>query len=416
MGYPYLDDGGQPGCAGAGPPIAFFSMITVKHRTAVAAGAVVVCLAVSMVPAAAAPDRPSDVPPPPSRTALVEQAERVVAGGTPGVVVETRDERGRRTVVAGVGDLRTERAPRPSGQFRVGSVTKSFTAAVVLSLVDEGEIDLDAPIDRYLPGMLPYPEPITVRWLLQHRSGLADYGTGLWASPELVAGSRFADYEPAELVQIATQEPLQFVPGEEFGYSNTDYVLLGLLVERVTGQSYADELERRVLDPAGLRHTYAPGHSPWLLRSAARGYEVAASDTTELTDLTHYNMSVAWASGDLVSTTRDVNRFYAELLDGRLLSRSSLREMKQALPAFDGFEYGLGLGHAEFCGQEVWGHVGGVPGYNTYSFTSPRTERQITVTVNQGLSQNGDASDAAYGLLALEFCGDPATEEAAAGQ
>lgn len=337
----------------------------------------------------------------------MQQAERVVAAGIPGVVVETREGRGGQTVVAGVGDLRTDQAPRPHGQFRIGSVTKSFTATVVLSLVAEGRADLDAPIDRYLPGVLPYSAPITVRELLQHRSGLYDYGNVLWASPELVARSQFADYEPSELVRIATREPLQFIPGTEFGYSNTDYVLLGMLVERITGHSYADELERRVLVPAVLRHTYAAGHSPWLRRPAARGYE-AVEPSTRLADLTSYNMSAAWASGDIVSTTRDVNRFYAALLDGRLLPESLLREMQQTSPAFPGFGYGLGLGRTEFCGQEVWGHVGGVPGYGTYSFTSPRSGRQITVAVNQGITQNQAAQEAAYALVALEFCGDPA--------
>ncbi|MFJ3407313.1 serine hydrolase domain-containing protein [Promicromonospora sp. NPDC090134] len=380
-----------------------------KRRAARAAVAVVVaaCLTASMAPATAAPGGSSAIPAPPSRAALVQQAERIVAAGTPGVVVETRDEDGGQTVVAGTGDLRTGRAPQPHGQVRIGSVTKTFTATVVLSLVAEGRVDLDAPIGRYLPGVLPYAEPITVRELLQHRSGLYDYGTVLWATPEVAARSRFADHEPSELVGIATREPLQSAPGVEFGYSNTDYVLLGMLVERVTGHGYARELERRVLRPAGLRHTYVPGHSPWLLRPAARGYEAVGS-FAGLTDLTAYNMSVAWASGDLVSTVGDVNRFYAALLGGRLLPDPLLREMRQTLPAFPGFDYGLGLGRTEFCGQEVWGHVGGVPGYGTYSFTSARSGRQVTVVVNQGLTQNMAAEDAAYALVALEFCGEHA--------
>ncbi|MFE7504315.1 serine hydrolase domain-containing protein [Promicromonospora sp. NPDC057488] len=380
--------------------------MSIVHRRAVAA-ATLVCLAASIGSAVAAPDPQATIAAPPSTAALVQQAERIVAAGTPGVVVETRDERGRRTVVAGTGDLRTDRAPRPDGQFRVGSVTKSFTAAVVLSLVAEGRIELDAPVARYLPGVLPYAEPISVRELLQHRTGLSDYGDVLWADPGLVARSRFADHEPAELVGIATREPLGSAPGTEFGYSNTDYVLLGMLVERVTGNGYADELERRVLGPAQLRDTYVSGHGPWLRRPAMRGYE-AVGPTTRPTDLTAYNMSVAPASGDIVSTARDVNRFYAALLGGRLLPDRLLREMRAALPAFPGFDYGLGLGRTEFCGQEVWGHVGGVPGYGTYSFTDPRSDRQVTVVVNQGMTQSAAAEDAAYALVALEFCGEPA--------
>jgi D-alanyl-D-alanine carboxypeptidase len=339
---------------------------------------------------------------------LVQQAGKVVAAGVPGVSVETRDERGTQTIVAGVGDLRTHEPPRPFGQFRIGSVTKSFTASLVLSLVADGRIHLDTPINRYLPGVLPYSEPITVRQLLQHRSGLFDYGSVLWANPQLVARSRYRNYAVADLVRIATQKPLQFIPGSEFGYSNSDYVMLGMLVEKVTGDSYAHELSRRVLVPAGLRHTYIAGHDPRLPRPSARGYEAVRSPT-RLTDLTTYNMSVAWASGDIVSDTHDVNLFYSALLDGRLVPPTLLRQMRQTEPAFPGFEYGLGLGHTEICGRQIWGHVGGVPGYGTYSFnSSPPSARQITISVNRSLTMSPAAEGEINTLIADEFCGDPA--------
>ncbi|GAA4630314.1 serine hydrolase domain-containing protein [Actinoallomurus vinaceus] len=377
-----------------------------KRTAAVVAGSALVCGALPITTATAAPGVASSAPPP-SRSTLVQQAGRVVAAGVPGVSIETRDERGTRSAVAGVGNLRTNEPPRASGQFRIGSVTKSFTATLVLRLVADGRIDLDAPIDRYLPGVLPYSEPITVRQLLQHRSGLFDYGSVLWANPQLVARSRYRDYAPADLVRIATQKPLQFTPGREFGYSNTDYVMLGMLVEKVTGDSYAHELSRRVLDPAGLRHTYIAGHDPRLRQPSARGYE-AVHSSTRLTDLTTYNMSVAWASGDIVSTAHDLNLFYSALFGGRLVPRTLLQQMQQTQPAFPGFEYGLGLGHTEMCGQQVWGHVGGVPGYGTYSFTSPQSARQITISVNRSLTLSKAAGDEINALIADEFCGDPA--------
>lgn len=377
-----------------------------KRAAAATAGSALVCLALPLTPAAATPDVTSSAPPP-SRSTLVQQAERIVAAGVPGVNVETRDERGTRSIVAGAGNLHPDEPPRPAGQFRAGSLTKSFTATLVLSLVADGQIDLDAPIDSYLPGLLPYSEPITVRQLLQHRSGLFDYGEVLWANPKLVAQSRHRDYAPADLVRVATREPLQFTPGTQFLYSNTDYVLLGLLVEKVTGHSYAHELSQRVLDPAGLRHTYVAGHDPRLRQPSAHGYE-AVHPSNQLTDLTTYNMSVAWASGDLVSTTHDLNLFYSALLDGRLLPPDLLRQMQQSAPAFPGFEYGLGLGHTEMCGQQLWGHVGGVPGYGTYSFTSQQSARQITISVNRSLTLTPAAEDEINALIADEFCGDPA--------
>ena len=119
-------------------------------------------------------------------------------------------------------------------------------------------------------------------------------------------------------------------------------------------------------------------------------------------------MSAAWASSDLVSTTGDINRFYAALLGGKLLPPNLLRQMKRSGPAFPGFEYGLGLGHGEMCGQQVWGHVGGVPGYGTYSFTSPRTARRITVAVNRSITLGAAAEKAINALVAAEFCGDAA--------
>jgi D-alanyl-D-alanine carboxypeptidase len=383
-------------------------MTIVKQAAGVVAGSALVCLALPVAPVAAAPDvAPSGSPP--SRSTLLQQAGRVVAAGVPGVTIETRDDRGTRSVVAGVGNLRTNKPPSPSGQFRIGSITKSFTSTLVLSLVADGKIDLDAPIDHYLPGLLPYPEPITVRQLLQHRSGLYDYANVLWPNPKVMAESRHLDYAPADLVRIAiaAQETLPFTPGEQFLYSNTDYVILGMLVEKVTGDSYAHELSRRVLGPAGLRDTYLPGHHPRLRQPSARGYE-AVDSSGRLTDLTTYNMSVAWASGDLVSTTHDLNLFYSALFGGRLLPLPLLRQMQQSDDAFPGFEYGLGLGHTEMCGQQVWGHQGGVPGYGTYSFTSPQSARQITISVNRSLTLSPAAEDAINALIAVEFCGDPA--------
>jgi D-alanyl-D-alanine carboxypeptidase len=371
-----------------------------KHSAAIVAGSALVCLALPITPAAASSA------PPPSRPTLLQQAGKVVAAGVPGVGIETRDERGTRSVVAGVGNLRTNEPPRPSGRFRIGSVTKSFTATLVLSLVAEGRVDLDAPIDRYLPGLLPYSDPISVRQLLQHRSGLYDYGNVLWPDPKTTAESRYRDYAPADLVRIATRKPLQFTPGDQFLYSNTDYVVLGMLVEKVTGDGYAHQLTRRVLEPAGLRHTYLAGHDPRLRRPSARGYE-AVDSSTGLTDLTDYNMSVAWASGDLVSTAHDLNLFYAALLEGRLLPPALLRQMQQYQDAFSGFQYGLGLGHTEMCGQQVWGHQGGVPGYGTYSFTSPQSGRQITISVNRSLTLSQAAEEEINALIADEFCGDP---------
>lgn len=342
------------------------------------------------------------VPAPPARSVLQDAANAVVAAGVPGVSVEVRDEHGSWSGVAGVGDLTTGTRPNPRRQFRIGSATKSFTATMVLQLVAEKRIELDAPIDRYLPGLLPYSAPITVRHLLQHRSGLFDYRDVLWPNPQAVSDGRFRHYTPTQLVGIATRYPLGFTPGTEFAYSNTNYIVLGMLIEKVTHRSVADELERRILRPAGLRHTYLAGDLPVLRRPAMRGYELIDGAWT---DLTAYNMSVSWTTGAIVSTAADVNRFYRALLTGTLLPAAELRQMQQALPAFPGFGYGLGLANGKFCGQQIWGHVGGAPGYLTYAFTRSDGGRQIAITVNQSLTVGQQVNAAIGAMLATEFCG-----------
>ncbi len=346
-----------------------------------------------------------DTPSPPSRSTLLKAARQVVATGVPGVIVATRDEHGARTLVAGKRSRHGNRPPRAGGQVRIASVTKTFTATLVLDLVADGRLGLDTPVRRYLPGLLPYPERITVRHLLQHRSGLFDYGNVLWKTPRRAYKSRYQDLSRKHLLRIATRRPLQSRPGGRFLYSNTDYVVLGLLVEKVTGRSFAHALSRRVLRPAGLSHTFVPGHDPRLPRAAMRGYDVVHA-SGRLTDLTAYNMSVAAHSGDLASTVHDMNRFYAQLLGGHLLPPRLLRQMKSGRPAFPGFEYGLGLGQTEMCGQQVWGHVGSVPGYGTHSFTSTDGGRQITVSVSRGLTLDTDSANAINQLVATEFCGD----------
>lgn len=362
--------------------------MNLKNLIAVGASVALLTTAVPSRPSLAAPPRPE----------LQARANAIVAAGAPGVSVEVRDEHGSWNGVA----ASTGPRPDPARQFRVGSATKSFTATMVLQLVAEQRIELDAPVERYLPGLLPYRQTITVRHLLQHRSGLFDYRDELWPNLRAVRDSRFRHYAPAQLVRIATRQSLGFDPGTRFSYSNTNYIILGLLIEKVTQRSVAGELERRIIRPAGLRHTYLAGDFPFLLRPAMRGYELVDG---ALTDLTAYNMTVSWTTGAIVSTAADLNRFYRALLTGKLLPAAELKQMQQALPAFPGFGYGLGLANGELCGQQIWGHVGGAPGYLTYTFTRSDGKRQITITVNVSLTVTKAVEEAIGAMLATEFCG-----------
>jgi D-alanyl-D-alanine carboxypeptidase len=364
--------------------------ISVKSVAACAAAALTVGFAAA--PTAAAPARPD----------LEELADAIVDAGAPGAIVTVEDEDGTWTGASGVGNLRTGSEPDPQGRIRIGSITKTFTATMVLQLAEEGAIELDAPIDQYLDGVLPYGEDITVRRLLQQNSGIPDYQDDLWPDPRTAAEHRFESYEPEALVAIATREPLD--PSGEFQYSNTNYIVLGMLIEEVTQRALATELRERILIPAGLDRTYLAEAFPLMPFPAMRGYEALGVEGEPLTDLTAFNMTVSWSTGAIVSTQADVNRFFEALLGGELLGDELLSEMKKTIPAFKGFGYGLGLAGGEPCGTPIWGHVGGSVGYLTYSFTDDGAERQITITVNQSLTATPEVSDAITAMVAAEFC------------
>ncbi|MFC3491107.1 serine hydrolase domain-containing protein [Glycomyces rhizosphaerae] len=363
--------------------------------------AAVSCASLAALALAAAP---AQAAPAPLRADLQDQADAIVAAGAPGVSIAVRDELGAWNGVAGVGDIAKGTPPDPGGFIRTGSITKSFTATMVLQLVEEHQIELDGPIDAYLPGLLPYEETITVEDLLRHQSGLPDYQPLVWPDVQTVHDQRFHTYLPEALVELATEEPLEFTPGDEFAYSNTGYIVLGMLIEEVTDHSYARELAQRILRPAGLHRTYLAGVFPFLPNPSMRGYEALTDPEGPLTDLTTYNMSVSWSTGAIVATQADVNRFYEALLSGDLLGAEQLAQMQETVPAFDGFGYGLGLAGAELCGREIWGHVGGAQGYLSYSFTSADLSRQLTITVNRSLTADPAVSEAITAAIQTEFC------------
>lgn len=269
-------------------------------------------------------------------------------------------------------------------EHRVGGITKSFTAATVLSLVGEGLIDLDAPIARYLPGLLTDGRggQITVRMLLNHTSGIQDFmvinladGSApppagvLFTTLDGIADSATRTYSPHDLLRIGLSLPPLGPPGSVWSYASTNYVILGLLIEKTTGRGYEEEVTRRVLGPLDLRGSYLPGG-----RRRLRGPHLPAYvpwTGGALRDFATYDMSWAWASCDLVSTARDLNTFYSALLGGRLLPSALLNEMKTTVPMAPAFPQYAGYGLGIFwtigpCGP-TWGHDGLVVGHCAYS-------------------------------------------------
>jgi D-alanyl-D-alanine carboxypeptidase len=299
----------------------------------------------------------------------------VVASGAPGATALVRD--GGRTLhlASGSGTVATRRPMRPRDRFRVGSVTKTFVAAVVLQLAGEGSLALEDAVERWLPGLLPNGAHITIRQLLNHTSGLADYGIDRGFVTKAFHDPLRA-WAPRELVAIAAAHNAQFAPGTGWAYSNTDYLVLGLIVEAATGRSLGIELRRRIFAPLRLRATSLPS-APSIAGRHAHGYFVRP-----LEDVTVVSPSIVGAAGALVSNADDLSRFFRSLLGGRLLPPGLIRAMETMVNASAEFSYGLGLQKvATGCGA-LWGHTGGMPGYSTSALGSKDGKRQVIVLVN----------------------------------
>ncbi|WP_406084532.1 serine hydrolase domain-containing protein [Streptomyces virginiae] len=285
----------------------------------------------------------------------------------PAALASVQDRDGRiRTYTAGLGDLATgSKVPR-DGQVRIGSNTKTFVAVVVLQLVGEGKIGLDTTVDTYLPELVRGEgidgRRITVRELLQQTSGLPNYSDYL--------GDDVRYYSPRELLDTALQHPAEFDPGTSWKYSNTNYILAGLIVQKVTGRPLAEEIDRRIIKRIGLRHTYFPAPGEMTIREPhPQGYHRNPADGP-LRDITEIDPSWGWAAGQMVSTNSDLNRFFGALLAGHLLPSAQLAQMRSTVPAEATFgpaaRYGLGLVSRPLpCGGLSWGHGGSFPGYET---------------------------------------------------
>ncbi len=333
------------------------------------------------------------------RAALQEALDRIVATGATAALARVDSPSGGWRSAAGVRELGRPARPVAGGQFRVGSITKTFVATVVLQLVGEGRLRLDDTLERWLPGAIPNGARITIRNLLQHTSGVFNYTQILFGTVEDVLRARYHTFRPEELVALAAGQPPVFEPGTAWEYSNTNYVLLGLIVRRVTGHAYGREVERRILRPLRLRGTEVPGTDVTIDGPHAHGYEPREQDGEVVpVDFTDLNPSMAYSAGEIVSTTADLNRFYRSLLGGRLLRPAQLTEMLNPVGEEN---YGLGIYQQPLPGgPTLWGHTGGIFGYLTFSFSAPDATTQATVSINPWL---GDFSPALIDLLLIAF-------------
>lgn len=329
------------------------------------------------------------------------------AGAATAVLAEVRDVDGWSwRGSAGVAELGTSRRVPVNGRFRVGSVTKSFVATVVLQLVSERRMSLDDKLSRWLPGVVPNADRITVRNLLQHTSGVFNYTDRLfelYPTIDDILRIRYHSWSPSEILALIDGRPALFEPGTQWSYSNTNYILLALIIMRVTGRDYASEVDRRVLRPVRLNATETPGDNPFVRGPHSHGYEPAVrGEAVEPVDVTVFNPSVAWAAGEMTSTTTDLNHFYSALMRGKLVPAAQLAEMRTS---FRDAEYGLGLQSFQLPCARLWGHTGGIFGYATLAASTEDGQRSLSLSVNPWIE--GDPNPPLLELALAAFCDAP---------
>ncbi|MFF9216214.1 serine hydrolase domain-containing protein [Streptomyces viridosporus] len=313
-------------------------------------------------------------------TAALEKALAGLPDGDVSAALVRVGGKGTWTGTAGVRDLRTGAPALENARFRAGSTTKTVTAAIVLQLVAEGRVELDAPVTRYLPGLLPasFAEPPTVRHLLTYTSGLQP-GASLGATTEEMYVNRFRTLTPERVVATAVAKGPAADPGERQVYQNIDYTVLGLLIEKVTGDRYEHQADVRIFRPLGMRHTGFPaGADPRVHGPHHRAYADIGGRTT---DVTEWNMSDRWAAGNMISTTADLERFLVALFRGRVVPRPLLDQML-TVPDVDGATYGMAWERYVHNGREIWGKTGSRPGYHTVLAATRDLSRTVVYSVN----------------------------------
>ncbi|MFI0777977.1 serine hydrolase domain-containing protein [Streptomyces sp. NPDC021212] len=342
------------------------------------------------------------------RGAVRTAVRRLVTDGeAPGAAALVRDGGVTRFTTAGVADTRSGRRIQRDDHFRAGSVTKTVIAALTLRLSGEGRLDLSDTVEKHLPGLVRghgnNGRKITLRQLLTHTSGLFDYTADPVLARRLSAtdGADSADdtkrYDPAFLVRTALAHRPAFAPGAKWGYSNTNYVLLGMVVEQVTGRSYATEAERRVLGPLALRDTSFPGARTTLPAPHGIGYDSRGGAWRDVTDL---DPSSAGAAGEMISTLDDLSRFLGALLRGKAVPEAQLRRMEDT--SASGGRYGMGLFPVKLpCGRTVWGHNGQVNGSYALAVATRDGRHTLVYRLNSAGPPDPDAENA---LLTAEFC------------
>lgn len=279
-------------------------------------------------------------------------------------------------------------------RFRMGSNTKTFVAVVVLQLAEEGTLSLDDSVEKWLPGVVSGNgndgSRVTIRQLLQHTSGIHNYTADLFTNftADDFNRVRYDSVSPEELLVIALGHPPDFEPGTSWNYSNTNYVLAGMIIEKATGGDWPSQVQERIIAPLGLTATFEPGEDPDLPNPHSQGYHLFV-ENEPLVDVTSYNHTWGGAAGSLISTLDDLTRFWRALQSGELLAPTQLAEMQMTVAAtgleevIPGVRYGLGIMRVPTsCGGSYWGHFGDTTGFTTRNAVNLEGTRSVVLSNN----------------------------------
>ena len=314
---------------------------------------------------------------PPSQNELQRETDRLVAtSDMPAAIVLFEQDGVRRVAAAGLADVNRRRRARPDDRFWVGSITKAFVATAVMQLVAEHRLSLDDTIEKRLPGLVRAGRRVRIRNLLNHTSGIPEY-MALEPFRSATARNPRVVIPPRRLIASAVRLRLEFPPGSRASYSNTNYIILGELVERMTHKPLARVLRERIFTPLGLRSTRYESGGRKLSADQMHGYNVDGP----LQDVSLWGLGGPWSDGAIVSNVRDLAVFVGALMRGRLVPPRLFAQMTRIVPG----SHGEGLGIYRLpspCGRNYWGHTGGTPGYVTFAAATRDARRVVVLTIN----------------------------------
>ncbi|GHF31152.1 class A beta-lactamase-related serine hydrolase [Streptomyces griseoluteus] len=380
-----------------------------RRRLAVAAALGALVAPLTAAPSLAAPpaaDSPSPSPTGPDVQALTPEVNRQIddavqrvmrEANVPGVTVGIwTPDKGNYVRSFGVADKSSKRPMSPDLYMRIGSETKTFTVTALLQLVDQGKVELDDPIGRYIDGV-PNGDKISLRQLADMRSGLFNYSEDPDFFKALTSDPQ-RSFTPQQLLDYAFRHPVRFQPGAKFEYSNTNLILLGLVVEQQSGQGLGDYIQQHVLDPAGMKHTSFPEGSEFP-KPHAQGYTNQTADG-KVAETAGWNPSWGWAAGAMVSNLEDMRVWSRTVATGRfpdgerMITPATQRQRLLTLPTgYPGAGYGLGI----FNVHGWIGHNGSLPGYESLTVYLPSARTSLVVLLNTDIAHDGQEPSTLFG-------------------